>query len=166
MECKLVFDITQIPFDWKTPSLGVIVFLAFLALAIINPSSYSITGSIRSRNYSRVFGVIGAIIAISWVFITLSEAWVTHEEFRRVVEQGDYKVIEGIVEDFIPMKNEQGAYEQFRVGNVVFRYSDYVKNGAFNTTIIKGGPIREGLQIRIGYVSNYKGNLILRLEIL
>jgi hypothetical protein len=51
--------------------------------------------------------------------------------------------------------------ERFTVNGVEFSQSDYVVTCGFNDTASHGGPIREGLQVRIHYVDN----AILKLEI-
>jgi hypothetical protein len=44
---------------------------------------------------------------------------------------------------------------------VEFSYSDYVIVPCFNNTASHGGPIRDGLRVRIAY----SGNCILKLEV-
>jgi hypothetical protein len=53
------------------------------------------------------------------------------------------------------------ANEHFTVCGVPFSYSDYVVTEGFNRTSSHGGPMREGLWVRITYV----GDIIARLEI-
>jgi hypothetical protein len=65
------------------------------------------------------------------------------------------------VRNFKPMPYAGHAEESFDVAGVPFRYSDYQVSVGFNNTASHGGPIREGLPVRISFV----GNTILRLEI-
>ena len=51
--------------------------------------------------------------------------------------------------------------ESFAVGGHRFSYSDYVVTSGFHNTASHGGPIHDGLDVRVSYL----GNLILRLEI-
>jgi hypothetical protein len=51
--------------------------------------------------------------------------------------------------------------ETLSVNGVEFSYSDYVIVPCFNNTTSHGGPIRDGLRVRIAY----SGNCILKLEI-
>ncbi|MBV9128726.1 MAG: hypothetical protein JO117_11650 [Verrucomicrobia bacterium] len=51
--------------------------------------------------------------------------------------------------------------EWFVVDGRRFEYSDYVIVPGFNNTASHGGPIRQGLQVRVHYV----GNNIARLEV-
>ena len=69
--------------------------------------------------------------------------------------------IEGIVTDFKPMPYTGHAMESFVVYGVRFEYSDYVITAGFNNTTSHGGPIREGLPVRIWY----RAIEILRLDI-
>jgi hypothetical protein len=51
--------------------------------------------------------------------------------------------------------------ESFLVDGQSFKYNDAAYNGGFEKSSLYGGPIREGLQVRIWYVDN----VIVRLEI-
>lgn len=70
-------------------------------------------------------------------------------------------IVEGIVTNFHPMPYTGHAEESFEVNGVRFEYSDYGVTAGFNNTASHGGPIREGLLVRIWH---YKGK-ILRLDI-
>ena len=57
--------------------------------------------------------------------------------------------------------------ECFNVEQVQFCYSDFVQTGGFNQTLNHGGPIREGLPVRISFIPvtpSGNRNVILRLE--
>jgi hypothetical protein len=76
--------------------------------------------------------------------------------------QGKAEVIEGAVSNFKPGTNERGsAYESFCVKGACFTYSDYEESAGFNTMAINGGPIREGLPVRLTFVAN----TIVKLEV-
>ena len=70
------------------------------------------------------------------------------------------KIVEGPVTSFHPMPYSGHDYESFVVNGVGFKYSEAVTSG-FNNTASHGGPIHEGLMVRIWH---YKGK-ILRLDI-
>ena len=63
-----------------------------------------------------------------------------------------YDLVEGPVADY-KLKTISGhSTEQFQVNGVRFKYSDHdISKGGFNDTAFNGGPIREGLQVRIAY---------------
>jgi hypothetical protein len=51
--------------------------------------------------------------------------------------------------------------EKFCVNDHCFEYSDYVITGGFNNTRSHGGPIREGLPVRVTFIRNK----IIKLEV-
>ena len=53
------------------------------------------------------------------------------------------------------------AGQPFSVAGRRFSYSDYVVTAGFRQTTAHGGPIREGLRVRV----THAGNTILRLEV-
>lgn len=63
--------------------------------------------------------------------------------------------------NFVPMPYTGHSLESFVVGGRKFSYSDYVLTPGFRHTTSHGGPIREGLYVRIAYL----GNLILQLDV-
>jgi hypothetical protein len=65
------------------------------------------------------------------------------------------------------MPYEGHSYEEFRVGSVQFSYSDYQDRPGFNQSSSHGGPIREGLRVRIAYSDNCNEwpKSILKLEV-
>jgi LPXTG-motif cell wall-anchored protein len=74
---------------------------------------------------------------------------------------GTAQIVEGPVTNFVPAPATGHANESFCVSNACFSYSDYVVTPGFNQTSSHGGPIHEGLNVRITYV----GNTILKLEV-
>jgi hypothetical protein len=115
----------------------------------------------RHRLDRRVFvsGLLG--VAVIWL---LSSQWLLprHTILPRTVAP---TVVTGIVRDFVPMPFEGHADERFCVEAVCFHYSDYEQNGGFNHTSSHGGPIEEGLPVRVTYAASPSTNVILKLEI-
>jgi hypothetical protein len=70
-------------------------------------------------------------------------------------------VIEGEVTSFQPMPRGGHGQECFSVESKSFCYSDNVLTPGFNQTTLYGGPMRQGIRVRVGYIEN----VILRLEI-
>jgi hypothetical protein len=71
------------------------------------------------------------------------------------------RVAEGVVTNLKPMPATGHAMESFCVSGACFDYSDYVMTVGFNQTSSHGGPIHEGLPVRVTYV----GNTIVKLEV-
>lgn len=70
-------------------------------------------------------------------------------------------MVQGYVTNFRPMPYEGHQDECFSVQSETFCYSDYGITAGFNNSASHGGPIREGLPVRVSYV----GNTIVRLEV-
>ena len=75
-------------------------------------------------------------------------------------QRGDYQIVEGRVTKFDPMPVEGHKNECFSLQNQRFCYSDYMIAPGFRNAASHGGPIREGLQVRIAH----RGSIILRIE--
>jgi hypothetical protein len=85
---------------------------------------------------------------------------ITYNEYRAAataLKEGQYSIAEGPVANFVSGPKQ----ESFTVGNRSFSYSDSIVTAGFRQTASHGGPIHEGLYVRLTYV----GNLIVRLEI-
>ena len=98
---------------------------------------------------------------IFWTFvvgsITLSDDLKAFSAYKK----GDYRIVEGAVTNFRPMPFQGHQDECFSVQEQRFCYSDYAITPGFHNATSHGGPINEGLPVRIAYRD---GN-ILRLEI-
>ena len=84
-----------------------------------------------------------------------------YDRAKNVYLAGQYSVVEGSVANFHPMPASGHDNETFSVNGVRFSYSDFDGSPCFNNTASHGGPMREGLRVRIAYW----GNCILRLEV-
>ena len=109
------------------------------------------------RILSWCFFVFSSTIAL---FVSVTQYQAQHS-IAKAIQDRDYSVVEGKVTNFVPMPFEGHALESFVVGGKRFTYSDYIATRGFRNTASHGGPIREGLTVRI----THRGNLILRLEI-
>lgn len=149
-----VFDISQQSVDWWFPAAG---FL-FLVIGIVFVKFIS---KLEGHRNAKLVGWFMIVFASFWTLIAAVSMYSSHTDFLGAYKAAQYSVIEGTVEDFHPMPYSGHAEECFRVENERFCYSDYVIDPGFRQTASHGGPIREGLPVRITY---YQGR-ILRLEI-
>jgi hypothetical protein len=105
---------------------------------------------------------------LAWTFGTgllavrlLGDSYNTFVYYRDSLRAGRVAVVEGIVTHFDPQPPEGHHDESFDVSGHHFSYSSYVMNAGFNHSKGAGGPMRDGLQVRIAYLDGK----ILRLEI-
>jgi hypothetical protein len=93
--------------------------------------------------------------------MTFAGTYLEYSSLTAAKETGRVKVVEGTVTNFKPMPVTGHAMERFCVRDACFEYSDYVITGGFNNTTSQGGPIKEGLPVRVMYVRN----AIVKLEV-
>lgn len=90
--------------------------------------------------------------------------WLDVKRFHRALERAQEEgiPISGVVADFSPERYQgHGPEEQFRVNGYLFHYSYYFDTPFFNRSAAHGGPLRNGLKVRITAV----GHHIARLEV-
>ncbi|MFY9763350.1 MAG: hypothetical protein WB772_21060 [Xanthobacteraceae bacterium] len=161
---KTVFDAADqgyiVTAGWF-PAFG-LIFVCLGALMIFAPGIMDrILPSGPQGKARRIFSWCLLIFAVLWTVINFAA---TYREYRTAVTAlrgGEYAIVEGPVTDFVPMPYAGHSMESFVVGGHRFSYSDYGVTSGFHNTASHGGPIHDGLHVRISYV----GNLILRLEV-
>jgi hypothetical protein len=121
----------------------------------------------RKRKQVRIWAVL--VLALMEI-LTIYSAWgelSVDSACNSAFKSGRYSVVEGAVENFRPMPYEGHANEEFQVGSVRFSYSDYEDRPGFNQSSSHGGPIREGLKVKISYSDDCGEwpNTILKLEV-
>lgn len=97
---------------------------------------------------------------------------ILNSDLHIAMRNGNYKTVEGTVENYIPMPEEGHKQESFDVGGVHFEFSDYsLTIQGYHNAASHGGAIRPNLHVRIKYYQNYyekrilAGNDIVKLEI-
>lgn len=114
------------------------------------------------RGYGRrIFGWGIGIFAILWTILASIVVARSYIAAAYDLIDGRCSVIEGRVANFVPMPYEGHADESFVLAGQRFAYSDYEITSGFNQTASHGGPMRDGLYVRLCY----RDNRILRLEV-
>lgn len=152
---QTIFDVAREGYGaWWFPAIG-LVFVFVGGLFVLNPTLAILVG---------IWGRPKKLF--SWVFLGFSVLWtavtfgITYNEYRAAttaLKEGRYSIAEGPLANFVSGPKQ----ESFAVGDRSFSYSDNIVTAGFRHTASHGGPIHEGLYVRVTYV----GNLILRLEI-
>ena len=149
-----VFEITQKPFQWWFSAVG----LAGIPIGVI---LIQIAKKWPSQRRAKVTGYAMLVFGTLWSAVAFSGTYFQYRKCVRAYQTRSYEVVEGNVENFHPMPFEGHQDECFSVQSKRFCYSDYEIQAGFNRSSSHGGPIRQGLPVRIAY---YSGQ-ILRLEI-
>jgi hypothetical protein len=158
-----VFDATTAGWTTWPPVLFGLGFVAVgLAFKFLPPRLFK-------RPPTRLFIYIFLGFSLFWTTIV---AWATWTEYSAVMDaarDGKLKVVEGKVEKFVPMPWSGHAMERFCVKDACFAYSNFVVTVGFHNAASHGGPLHEGLPVRIAYMDNTgapsPGNVIVKLEI-
>ena len=95
-----------------------------------------------------MFLVIAASIAVieATLFVPML---LQRYELRSALKNGQCTVIEGHVEHVMPLDSSGHGQEKFTIGGVTFSYAPYDLAPGFKQAIRSGGPIREGLALRV-----------------
>lgn len=148
MTYRTVFEITQQSYQWWFPAAGT----GFAIVSLLFPRRR------RGLLFSKWLGVaFGCAWALIMSLSTFPEYYKLHKTYR----DGAYATVDGIVQNFDPMPERGHSNECFSVATQRFCYSDYSVKSGFRNTAVKGGPIREGLPVRIAYADGR----ILKLDI-
>jgi len=143
--------------DWWFPAFGLI----FVAVGILMPKLID-AGVLPCKPGMRAwFPKLFLGFALFWTAIAFLGTFSGFLKGREALLSGQAEYVEGVVQDFVPMPYQGHATESFTVKGIRFAYSDYIVTSGFNNTASHGGPIRQGLYVRIWY----SGNDILKLQI-
>ena len=154
MEYTTVFDVAQSGYrQWPFAAFG-LIFVA------IGSGKVFFRQRLR-RGTHRFFSFAYLGFAISWTLVVFVGTATDYSGLVSDLRGGRCEVTEGIVTDFDPMPYMGHKMESFVVNNKHFKYSDYNVVAGFNNTASHGGPIRQGVHVRI----HHRGNDIARLEI-
>ena len=124
------------------------------------------------EKYTQVsYKVVKIFCACAFSFVLIFTSIVSLSQidmYKNVVgayKTGDYEIIEGYVQNFIPMPYEGHSDESFEINGVKFAYSNYSIQSGYNNAKSHGGVIKgDGQHLKIGYVSYNNENIIVYIE--
>ena len=158
MNYKVIFDIANSASpDYPVQAIPLVIVGLFLVV-------------FRKRlpgwwgNHPRASSIFSFFFFGFSLLITTLMFFITHRNYSELLKaesSGKLSISEGKVKNFVPMPEAGHAMESFCVDKSCFEYSDYVITGGFNNSASHGGPIKDGLQVRVSYL----GNKIVKLEV-
>jgi hypothetical protein len=154
-----VFDVTKAGFkSWPFPAFGLIfVVIGLLLPTLIKSGVFRKVPPAMEKWFPRFF--LG--FAIFWTSVSFLGTFTDYRRAVSTMEKNQAAIVEGVVTDFRPMPYSGHANESFVVQGLKFEFSDYNITAGFNNTASHGGPIREGLHVKIFHLNGE----ILRLEV-
>jgi len=158
MQYEVVFDIGHAGFRcWWFLAPGLVLTVVGSAVVYFR-DQLALRGP---RFVRRAFPFAFLGFATVWTVTAFGFTYVEYLRLTRALTSGAANVVEGRVESFDPMPYTGHKDVSFVVAGKRFRYSDFEATSAFNKSKSHGGPIDEGVQVRVWYV----GNRIVRLAV-
>jgi hypothetical protein len=152
-----------------TNLLPLIFFFIIGVIVVFSVKRYYKTFSLFRQVILFIGYVFGAFSFIFLVVLLIKAPGIIKDkgELKKMIENNSFLIVEGVVENFVPPEVGYSHFECFTVNSVSFKYSDYNIVDGFHQTSKNNGPInKNGQQVRIGYTTVDKENLILKLEIM
>jgi hypothetical protein len=101
--------------------------------------------------------IVVAIVGICWSIVAFAVTYPQHRSHTNAFRLGSYSSVEGVVEEFVPMPINGHGSERFRIGTRLFTYEQGNITTCFHGTQPGGGPIREGVRLRVAFVRDPAG---------
>lgn len=153
MGIKTLFDITHKGYNASLLLAPAFLFLLGAAAIWMEKRKIGYVPIKRIGYIVCAVSVLATILFGGWAYLDRTDA-------EKALRTGAYALVTGKIEHFRPMPYSGHPEESFSVAGHTFTYSDYVDTQCFNNTASHGGPIRDGLYVRITYTDN----CILRIE--
>jgi hypothetical protein len=157
----LAFDITTTGFRhwWLVAAafIPVVVGIALIAYGLRRSPSPSHRRSRPAVLSGSVLAVLGAVATA----LVATNMYREHQMLTAAVRSGNYRVVEGIVTDFIPADLFRNREETFEVGGHPYHYRFWTITEGYNGPLFRRSPIHDGLWARVADVHGK----IVRLEI-
>jgi hypothetical protein len=154
---SVLFDVSQKGYNW----VPVLIGLAFIGVGLLGWKHPIWRGQLRIHPIITIS--IGFVLALGAFLFQYSNQQI----YERLLLQNQAQIVEGRIENFQPMPYAGHSKETFTIQGIQFAYSDYELTPAFNTTLSHGGPLDEGLFVKIYYTNSreFAGRYaILRIE--
>lgn len=163
MEYQTVYD-----FGVETIKIGGMAFIVlFIAVGCgIAWNGYKQKSGDGDKN-DLVGGLVMALFALFFALFTIPQNFISYFNTKAIYRHQHYQRVEGTVDNFDPMPYGGHRDEHFTVQGIRFSYSDYdqMYYYGFNNTASHGGPIQQGIPVRISYFTKEKRNIILKIEV-
>jgi len=166
----VAFDLLEAGFkEWDFVKYGFIFLFIGLVMQFgpkLLPKVADVVGQLfdpnfKQRTIARWLPKFFIGFSIFWILSVFGMTYTGYSKLVSAYDTGEFEVVEGFITDFRPMPKSGHPQERFSVDGVTFTYSDYNVVPGFNNTKSHGGPIDEGVYVRVSYV----GNSIITLEV-
>lgn len=159
-ECRLNFDIISIvPFIL----LGVMILLSIIL--INNLKKKGLASALEVKRLKIIFSSAITFVCILTLLYIISQI----DLYKKIViayRNGDYQIVEGYVENFVPMDSNGWPPEKFEINGVKFKYSHHWAIPAGYRREKGDCMIGNGQHLKVGYIYSGRswGNIIVYIE--
>lgn len=119
MPYQTVFEISHKPFPWWFPACGLLV-VAFGCLI-----QKGVTSTRASKRGGKSNGWPVIVFGMLWTLAAFGGILPNYVRYNEAYRNGQYSVVDGVVEDFQPMPHQGCKCKCFRVTDVRLCYLDY-----------------------------------------
>jgi len=176
MEFEVLYNLKFSSFDllFLLIPIGLII-IGLYAIRVINRYGFvhpmqswgfykNMDFSMFGKFFAFLFVFFGAIISIV-MLIQIPSDLIEQRRVQEIIENKDYRIVEGKVANFSPYNNLDQRHESFEISGICFSYSDYDKIYGYSKTSKNGGIINSnGQYFRICYYSMDGHNIICKIE--
>lgn len=162
---------------FKLVTTNIIIITVVILLIIAGAIVYTIMNKKKASSgltslSSRMVYLFGLFLLI-WIWLPGIAQSDLGNLSNQIMENNQYKWVEGYVENFDPMPVNGKGYESFDIDGVFFKYADAISVQGYNNGRVEGGVITgDGQHLRIGYYTAEEyddtlgeyGNVILYIE--
>ncbi len=153
---QVIFDITNE--HVIANNILILICLAMLC-ALVLKGNHRIVLNYRRENTIASKPIINVLVLFIGGLFFVNSCF-TISNYQDLISADKY-LVEGVVKNYIPPGLRGGSPEHFCVENICFSYHDSIDTGGFNQTRLFGGPVKDGLHVKVTYV----GGIITKLEI-
>jgi hypothetical protein len=160
MGYRVVFDVSTAGYKaWNFALVGLVFSLAGLGVVALRDKLGGWWTAHPTASKVFAFSFLG--FALLWTTVSFVTTYSDYHTLLSAERTNRLHIVEGVVSNFNPMPATGHTMERFCVGSDCFTYSDFVVTAGFNNTTSHGGPIRNGLAVRVSHL----GNQIAKLEV-
>jgi hypothetical protein len=152
-----VYDVTKESASHWFPAYAGSAFAMTFLFGIL----YWLCKGIFKRKLDIAISILAAIFLLFWLAAVVGGQLSDYLTLSHAYKSGRCELVEGVVTNFAPMPPAGHKDETFQVNGKSFAYSSFSVTAGFNKTACHGGPIKDGLKVRIWHL---KGE-IARLDV-
>ena len=156
MTSSVVFDITQANWQSNINWAPVAFYVVLGSIKLVMNMLYkrkAITEHGFSWFYDKVTRALPFILLVFGFAVAALYARRAHADYtalRSAYEKGQCEITDGTIEHFVPGRyTKYDSLESFDIGTKQFAYPSPGNTAAYKTTAADGGPMKNGLHVRI-----------------